>query len=248
MIGSSCYKHIYGIYYIYLSALPESQLIRRRRCCCRFEMSTAARGHSPLNWRPKLTNWQDSRGGGGEETRRSEKQLWRQLFWGKQSSKVKGGCGGRAGACYASLETYAIKRDFASINRRVALAILTHMLSNLFGELLLFFGNVNKQGAGSNAQWAECRRKSVLLFFVFFYSHYFQAAAANCFQYFSFLFLFIFIFRFFSGHFQCGTLQLRLLLCWRQRMHFIALNISVISAHFALVIQSALGNFFSILS
>lgn len=42
-----------------------------------------------------------------------------------------------AGACYASPATAAsnggraIKRDFAPINRRVALAILTHMLSNL---------------------------------------------------------------------------------------------------------------------
>lgn len=44
------------------------------------------------------------------------------------------------------------------------------------------------------------------------------------------------------GHFQCGTLQLRMLQLWRQRMHFIALKISVISADFTLVIQSALGS------
>lgn len=94
---------------------------------------------------------------------------------GKQSAKVKVHA---VGACYASPESQAepraaavavarggraIKRGFAPINRRcelrVALAILTHMLSNLSNLLFLFLSfffcgsqikNVNKQAAGTS--------------------------------------------------------------------------------------------------
>lgn len=150
----------------------------------------------------------------------------------------------------------AIKRGFAPINRRcespprARVAGCTcnfnaHVEQPFEAFVVAFaFGffrgsqikNVNKQGG---VRGVRNRPKAAHGSFCSTHSFF------GCFDLLSFCFLFCLVISFslfVSGHFQCGTLQLRMLQVWRQRMHFIALKISVISADFTLVIQSALGS------